>query len=158
MGGKCEDKPLWNSGPLPLWFIFGKGFSLNSHLVQNTEFIPSRTQLGGMEKVIFLLCIPVLLEQWRLLKETFSSFLILVVFPRALFLILLFLGHLATSHDSPCWRLSKMTSPSSLLHLAACMISPLELSFPSLPLTPVFSLPFIIIKNKPKKPSSFLSN
>lgn len=53
MGGKCEDNPLWNSGPLPLWFIFGKGFSLNSHLVQNTEFIPSRTQLRGDGKSYF---------------------------------------------------------------------------------------------------------
>ena len=65
------------------------------------------------------LLILVLLEQWRLLKETFSLFLILVGFPQALVLIILFLSDLTTSHDSPFWWLSRMTSSSNLLHPAA---------------------------------------
>ena len=110
----------------------GKSF-LRSHLVQNTELISSGMQLrengksylstssplpNPMRRSLTLLIL-VLLEQWRLLKETFSLFLILVGFPQALVLIILFPSDLTTSHDSPFWWLSRMTSSSNLLHPAA---------------------------------------
>lgn len=128
-----EDSSLWKRSPLSLWFFFGKEFSLRSHLVQNTELISSGMQLrengksylstssplpNPMRRSLTLLIL-VLLEQWRLLKETFSLFLILVGFPQALVLIILFLSDLTTSHDSPCWWLSRMTSSSNLFHPAA---------------------------------------
>ena len=132
LGAKCGDNPLWKRSPLSLGFFFGKEFSLCSYLVQNTELISSVMQLRENGKSYLsassslpnqmrspTLLILVLLEQRRLLKETFSLFLILVGFPQARVLILLFLSDLTTSHDSPCWWLSRMTSSSNLLHPAA---------------------------------------
>lgn len=130
-GRKCGVCPLWSNCFLPLWFFLRKFFFLHSHWCKTKNMVLLGHNWGwwGELSSSFLtlfpfqesitMFIPVLLEQWRLSKETCSSFLILVSFLQALFLILLFLSDLTNSQGSPCWWLLKVTSSSNLLHPAA---------------------------------------
>lgn len=112
----------------PFDSVLGKHFSLHSHWCNSdNSFLPGHNW-EEMGKVICLLShlfpkpfricetllVPVLLEQWRLSKEAFSSFLILVGFPQASAFdpsFLQWLHHLTWL--SSCWWLLKMTSSSN---------------------------------------------
>lgn len=110
-----EAVPSVRAALSPFDCFLGKDFSTFS-LVQNREFILSRMELRGDGKsYLFIfspfpspfrtsltLLVPVLLKQWRLLKETLFSFLVLVGSPQALFFIFSSQSDLTTSHGSPC--------------------------------------------------------